>query len=93
MLLSSRAGLLATQNPVTLRGSLVPHAHSLPFLLLPASIRTGQNRRAGGEQWPPGEATGKDESQPQCVLVPAVNTGTEGAARWGLGSSRGDSDA
>lgn len=25
-MLSSRAGLLATQNPVTLRGSLVPHA-------------------------------------------------------------------
>lgn len=59
-------------------------ASSSPSLLLPASLCTGQNRRARGEQRPPRKATGKDESQPQRSLVPAINTSSKWAPLWGL---------
>lgn len=45
----------------------------LPFLLVPASLCTGQNRGAGGEQRPLSEASGKNESKPERALVPAVS--------------------
>lgn len=44
----------------------------LPLPLVPAPLRPGQDRGAGGEQRPPGEAPGEDEGQPQRALVPAV---------------------
>lgn len=51
-------------------------AHCL-LPLFPASLCIGQNRRARGEQRPLSEAPGKNESQQECPLVPAVKGSSE----------------
>lgn len=42
--------------------------------LFPAALCIGQNRRARGEQRPLSEASGKNESESERALVPAVST-------------------
>lgn len=54
--------------------------------LLPAALCIGQNRRAGGEQWPLSEAPGENESKSERALVPAVNVSSVHNPGWQMES-------